>query len=143
MRVNKEWLARELRLDSPSQDELHALEDAFEVEFIAANMPIIHQGTSPMTLYLVHAGSVRIVHKNNARTVTLDVKKSPRTFGEMSFFGDEPASADVFAELPCEVYKIACMHFQKLMQTHPKLAMKLMAYVLRSMGDSIRDMDRA
>jgi len=141
MQVNSEWLARELRLDSPSQQEIQALSKSFDVEFIAAGMPIIHQGTSPMTLYLVHAGSVRIVHKNKARTVTMDFKKSPRTFGEMSFFGDEPASADVFAELPCEVYKISCMHFHQLMQTHPKLAMKLMAYVLRSMGDNIRDMD--
>jgi len=143
MQVNIEWLARELRLDSPSDDQLKALGNAFKAEFIVAGMPMIHQGTSAMTLYLVHSGSVRIVHRNNARTVTLDFEKISRTFGEMSFFGDEPAPADVFAEQPCEVYKISCMNFQELMQKHPKVAMKLMAYVLRSMGDIIRKIDHS
>jgi len=142
MQLNIEWLARELRIDSPSADDLAALTAAFEAEFVAAGMPMIHQGTSVTELYFVHSGKVRIVHKNSAHVVTLNARQDSRTFGEISFFGDEPATADVLAETPCEVYKISCAKYHALMQQHPKLAMKLMAYVLRSMGDIIRKLDR-
>jgi len=81
------------------------------------------------------------VHKNNFHLVTLNKNSHSRTFGEMSFFGDEPASADVYADQSCEVYKISCEKFQWLMQNHADLAMKLMAYVMRNMGNVIRSMD--
>jgi len=106
-------------------------------------MPIIHQGTSVRNLYLLHSGTLRIVHKNSRRTVTLDARSNSRTFGEISFFGEEPASADVYADKPCEVYKISCEKFQWLMKEHADVAMKLMAYVLKSMGNVIRSMDNS
>lgn len=141
MQLNTNWLCRELRLESPTAEEIAALEKAFEPEFVSGGMPIIHQGTTAMNLYLVHSGSIRVQHKNHAHAVTLDTEQKSRVFGEISFFGDEPATADVLADKPCELYKISCANFQQLMREHPKLAMKLMAFVLRNMGDIIRRFD--
>ena len=143
MNLNIDWLARELRIQPLTREYRVALESTFETEFIPQGMPIIHQYTSVQHLYILHSGSLRVVIKNNSRIVTLNSDSHNRIFGEMSFFGDEPASADVLADQPCEVYKISCAKFQWLMQHHAGLAMKLMAYVLRSMGGVIRSMDNA
>jgi len=141
MNLNMNWLARELRIQSLTDEQKQALETAFKVEFVGKGMPIIHQGTSVSDLYLLYSGSLNIMHKNNTRTVTLNKNSRSKTFGEMSFFGDDPASADVYADQSCEVYRISCENFQWLMQNHADLAMKLMAYVLRNMGEVIRSMD--
>ncbi|MDQ6972163.1 MAG: cyclic nucleotide-binding domain-containing protein [Mariprofundaceae bacterium] len=143
MQLNIDWLARELRIDPLSKAQRNALISAFSVEFIGKDMPVIHQNTAVRHLYILHSGSLRIVHKNSSRVVTLNTSSNSRSFGEISFFGDEPASANVLAETPCEVYKISCEQFQRLMREHADLTMKLMAYVLRSMGDVIRGMDNA
>jgi len=143
MHTNIDWLARELHIDPLLEGQKQALSTAFATEFIAKDMPIIHQGTSVSDLYLLHSGSLRIVHKNSSHAVTLDATSHSRTFGEISFFGDEPATADVYAEVPCEIYKISCEKFQWLMKEHADLGMKLMAYVLRSMGNVIRSMDNS
>ncbi len=141
MQLNINWLAREFRIETLDDKQSRALETAFKVEFVAKDMPIIHQGTAVGDLYLLHTGSLRIVHKNNFHMVTLNKNSHSRIFGEMSFFGGEPASADVYAEQSCEVYRISGEKFQWLMQNHADLAMKLMAYVLRNMGEVIRSMD--
>ena len=141
MQLNINWLARELRMGPLQEEQKAALESAFETEFIAQGIPIIHQYTSVHYLYILHSGSLRVRMKSHSRVITLNSDFHNRTFGEISFFGDEPAVADVFAEQPCEVYKISRDQFQWLMQNHAELAMKLMAYVLRSMGEIIRSMD--
>ena len=143
MQINIDWLARELRIQPLSKEHREALDSAFEAEFIPQGIPIIHQHTSAQHLYILHSGSLRVVLKNNSHIVTLNSSSHNRTFGEISFFGDEPATANVLAEQPCEVYKISCAKFRWLMQQHSDLAMKLMAYVLRSMGKVIRSMDNA
>jgi len=141
--MNIDWLIRELRIQTPGEEQRQALATAFRTEFISQDMPIIHQGTSVRDLYLLHSGSLRIAHKKDGQMVPLKASAENRTFGEISFFGDEPATADVYAETPCEVYKISSEKFHWLMQCHADLAMKLMAYVLRSMGDVIRSMDNS
>jgi len=141
MNLNMNWLTRELRITNLAEEQKQALERVFKAEFVGKGMPIIHQGTSVQDLYLLYSGSLRIVHKNNFHTVTLNKNSDSKTFGEISFFGDEPASADVYANESCEVYKISCKNFQWLMQHHADIAMKLMAYVLRNMGEVIRSMD--
>jgi len=143
MQVNIDWLAEKLRIQALNKEQRGILATAFESEFVLKDMPIIHQGTSVRSLYVLHSGSLRIVHKNNFHLATLNKNSHSRTFGEMSFFGDEPASADVYAEQPCEVYKITCEKFQWLMQNHADIAMKLMAFVLRNMGVIIRSMDNS
>jgi CRP/FNR family transcriptional regulator, cyclic AMP receptor protein len=143
MQLNIDWLARELKIQPLSAAYRKVLAEVFELEFVARGMPIIHQGTPVQYIYLLHSGSLRIVHKNSSHIVTLDINTSSRIFGEISFFDNVPASADVIAEQSCEIYKISGKKFQWLMQNHADLAMKLMGYVVCSMGGIIRRMDNS
>jgi len=143
MQFNIEWLARELRIDPVGEEQRTALETAFSIEFLERDMPIIHQGTSVHDLYLLRSGSLRVVRKVGDKEVTLGISKKNRTFGEISFFGDEPAGASVYAETPCELYSLSCEKFHWLMQNHADVTMKLMAFILRSMGEVIRSMNKS
>ena len=143
MNMDMGWLAKELRIYPLTDKQRRALETVFKVEFVPKDMPIIHQGTLVRNLYLLRSGSVRIVRRNGSREVILGVSKKSRTFGEIRFFGDEPASANVISETPSELYSLSCENFQWLMKNHADVAMKLMAYILRSMGEVIRSMDNA
>jgi len=141
MDIDFSWLKDELRLSALSDDDKAALTEAFEAEFIPEDFPIIHQGTSVQNLYLLRSGSVTITQKHVDRVITLDAREEAKTFGEISFFGDEAAIANVIADQPCEVYKVSCKNFRYLMQKHPEMALKLMAYIVRSMGEIIRRLD--
>jgi CRP-like cAMP-binding protein len=141
MQLDIDWLSRELKIQPLSESHREALAQAFEYEFVAKGMPIIHQGTAVQHIYFLRSGELRIVHKNSYHVVTLDITASSRIFGEISFFGDEPASASVIAERSCDIYSISFEQFQWLMQHHSDLAMKLMGYVVCSMGEIIRRMD--
>jgi len=141
MHIDFTWLKKHLRLDDLSDEDKVVLTEMIEVEFVPENIPIIHQGTSVRNLYLLRSGSVTITQKHVEHIVTLGSREETRTFGEISFFGDEAAIASVTADKPCEVYKISCEHFRQLMQKHPDLALKLMAFIVRSMGEIIRRQD--
>jgi len=141
MHIDFAWLKNQLRLDSMSDEDKAVLAEMIEVEFVPENVPIIHQGTSIQNLYLLRSGSVTITQKHVDHVVTLGSREGTKTFGEISFFGDEAAIANVTADQPCEVYKISCDHFRQLMQEHPDLALKLMAFIVRNMGEIIRRQD--
>ncbi|OIQ03965.1 MAG: hypothetical protein AUK36_01245 [Zetaproteobacteria bacterium CG2_30_59_37] len=143
MRLDIEWLAKEIGINPLNEDKREALQTAFEFEFLNRNMPLIHQGTSLHDLYLLRSGSLRITRRNGSGDITLGFSNKNRTFGEISFFGDEPATASVIAETPSEVYKLSCEKYHWLMKNHADLAMKLMAYILRGMGEVIRDMNNS
>lgn len=141
MHLDIDWLAKELRIEPLNEENGQALQSAFSYEFLNSNMPLIHQGTSLHDLYLLRSGSLRVTRRNGSSDITLGISNKHRTFGEISFFGDEPATASVAAETPSQVYRLSCEKFQWLMQNHADLAMKLMAYILRGMGEVIREMD--
>jgi len=141
MDIDFSWLKNELRLGALSDEDKVALAEVFEAEFVPEGFPIIHQGTSVQHLYLLRSGSVTITQKHVDHVVTLDAREEAKTFGEISFFGDEAAIANVIADQPCEVYKVSCENFRYLMQQHPGMALKLMAFIVRSMGEVIRRLD--
>jgi len=141
MQIDFAWLKKQWELNDLSDADKAVLAEMIEVEFVPENIPIIHQGTSVQNLYLLRSGSVTITQKHADHVVSLGSREGAKTFGEISFFGDEAAIANVIADQPCEVYKISCAHFRQLMQEHPDLALSLMAFIVRSMGEIIRRQD--
>jgi len=141
MHIDFTWLKKQWNIDALSDEDKAVLSDMIEMEFIPENIPIIHQGTSVQNLYLLRSGSVTITQKHVGHVITLGSREEAKTFGEISFFGNEAAIANVIADQPCEVYKISCSHFRQLMQEHPDMALKLMAFIVRSMGEIIRRQD--
>jgi len=141
MHIDFTWLRKQLRLNDLSDEDKAVLTEMIDVEFVPENIPIIHQGTSVRNLYLLRSGSVTITQKHVEHVVTLGSREECKTFGEISFFGDEATIASVTADKPCEVYKISCKHFRQVMQEHPDMALKLMALIVRSMGEIIRRQD--
>jgi len=141
MSIDFEWLEKAVCKRSLTKKERQALEGFIEVSSVSPDMPIMHQGMEGNALYILRTGSTDISCKVGNRETLLSRNDASRVFGETSLFSGEPTSAKVVASLPCTVYKISREHFQDIMQNHSKLALNLLAFIVRNMGDVIRRLD--
>jgi len=140
MDVDFDWL--EKAFNRPlSESERQALNEAVEVINVAAGMPIIHQGSEGNALYIVRSGSTNISRKTGSREAPLASEDQSRVLGEISMLTGEPASAKVMAALPCTLYKISRQNFEGIMMNQCKLALTMLAFIVRNMGDVIRRLD--
>lgn len=143
MRVNDidfEWL--EKALGQPlNEEERSALERYIQVVSIPSGMPIMHQGTAGDTLYIIRSGTTNISCKAGEKEILLASEDKSRVFGEISMFSGEPVNAKVTAAQPCIVYRISREHFEAIMVNHCKLALSMLAFIVRNMGDVVRRLD--
>lgn len=137
MQIDFDWL--EGQLGSPlAKGERRALQDAIEVVFVSEGMSIIHQNSVPEALYLLQSGNVEVRGRNiNGNDVMFSRNNKLKVLGEISFFSGNPTSASVIADHPCILYKIRRDAFERLMQEHPALVMKLFSLIVRNMGEII------
>ncbi len=140
MDIDFAWIEKAFN-QSLSESERQALGEAIEVINVPAGLPIMHQGAEGSALYIVRSGSTNISRKAGGRETVLARDDKSRVFGEISMFSAEPTSAKVVATLPCTVYKITREHFEGLMMNHCKLALSMLAFIVRNMGDVIRRLD--
>ncbi len=140
MDIDFAWLERAFG-QSLNESERRALRDAIEVINVPAGLPIMHQGAAGNALYIVRSGSTDITRKAGGRETVLARDDKSRVFGEISMFSGEPTSAKVVAALPCTIYRITREHFEGIMMNHCKLALSMLAFIVRNMGDVIRRLD--
>ena len=141
MGVDFEWLEKVVCRRPLTQKERHILDESIKVLSVPPDMPIMHQGMEGDALYILRSGSTNISCKSGNRETLLSRDDTGRVFGETSMFSGGPTSAKIVASLPCTVYKISREHFQEIMQKHSKLALNLLAFIVRNMGDIIRRLD--
>ena len=141
MSIDFEWLERAVCKRVLTKKERQALEEFIEVLSVPPGMPIMHQGMEGNALYILRTGSTNISCKVGNRETLLSRDDTSRVFGETSLFSGEPTSAKVVASLPCTAYRISREHFEEIMQKHCKLALNLLAFIVRNMGDVIRRLD--
>ncbi|MFQ5582705.1 MAG: Crp/Fnr family transcriptional regulator [Mariprofundaceae bacterium] len=141
MKLDYQWLETEVFKRPLGDNERQVLANAMEVIAVPPNMPIMHQGAQPSALFLLRSGFVNIVRKSGERETVVAARDNSKTFGEISLLGGEPVSASVIADIQCTVYKISRQNFLCLMQEHSALALDLMAFIVRNMGEVIRRLD--
>lgn len=140
MDIDFDWL--EKAFNQPlSEAERVALGNFIEVISVPSGMPIMHQGAAGNALYIVRSGTTTISRKSGGRETILSSEDKSLVFGEISMFSAEPTSAKVVAALPCTIYKISRERFEGIMMNHYKLALNMLAFIVRNMGDVIRRLD--
>jgi CRP-like cAMP-binding protein len=83
-----------------NDEELARVLAAAELQEFGQDEIIVTEGEPGDTLYLVLAGSVRIVKKLNGTDIPIATLKEEDFFGEMSLIDLEPRSASVIANEP-------------------------------------------
>jgi len=141
LKLDIQWLETEVFRRPLNDHERQVLAELMEIMFVPPGMAIIHQGAQPSALFLLRAGYVNIIRKEGEREVMVAARDNSKVFGEISLFGDEPVSASVIADIQCTVYRIPRQRFLALMREHSDLALELMAFIVRNMGEVIRRLD--
>lgn len=110
---------------------LEIFTDTSDLEAYPAGTPIIEQGTTGETMYVVVEGEVNITLKGRE----LAIARPGEIVGEMSLLSAQPRSATVTALTDCRLAPIDQANFKTLLRNVPHFAnfvMTLMASRLRS-----------
>ena len=100
---------------------------------------IVKQGDVADSFYILAAGQVMLYISNNEdKEVIVGTLSAGEFFGEISLFDQEPRSASVAALERCHVQSLSYTRFQKVLETSPDIARRLM----EAMAARLRHADR-
>lgn len=141
MSIDFSWLEKEVFSRPLCKEDRQALEACIELIYASRGMPIIHQGAEGNALYLLRSGSANVTRKLENQEIPLALGDKSKVYGEISLFSGEAVGAEVVADTQCIVYKITRDSFRQLIESHGELALDLMAFIVRNMGEVIRKLD--
>ncbi len=100
---------------------------------------IVRQGEVAQSLHVLVAGQVKVYMRNEEnREVIINTLSAGEFFGELPMFDQEPRSASVAALERCHVQSLSYTRFQKVLETSPDIARRLM----EAMAARLRHADR-
>jgi CRP-like cAMP-binding protein len=126
-------------------DEDERLELARYVVFrrLQARAPLFLQGEPGDALFLILAGSVRVLTRGAGdREVTLAVLNEGAFFGDMALLDGNTRSISVYAASDCEVAVLLRTDFQRFLDAHPAASRRLLGVLcqhLRRANGQFRD----
>lgn len=131
----KDLLAGSQLFGELAPNELDAVARAAETREFARDETIFAMQEPGDGLYVIASGRVKVVVSTTGGKEFILATLGPgQFFGEMALLDDEPRSATVVAQLPTTVYRIRRDDFQRLLETQPSIARKL----LRELSQRLR-----
>jgi len=115
--------------------ELHTVLSICRVEVYQQGDRILEEGEPAEKLFVSINGEVQVV-KQGQVIATLPGGSS---FGEMALMDQSPRSADVIATQPTRVLSMSRKHFMHLLQSQPKLGVKLLWAMCHAFADRLRE----
>ncbi|MBI4212804.1 MAG: cyclic nucleotide-binding domain-containing protein [Chloroflexi bacterium] len=118
---------------------------------VSAGQPILVEGESGETMYILVDGSVEVTRRFGTTTddrigpqrkKTLLTLNSPQFFGEMSLLEDAERSATVTASTECEVLEFTREDFTKLTKTDIALGYQIVYNIALVLSGRIRGTNR-
>lgn len=107
--------------------ELAALAATAELHELGRDETVFFMQQPADGLYLLVSGRVKVcVSTPSGKEVILATLGPGQFFGEMALLDDEPRSASVVTQLPTTAYRIRRAEFERLLETHPGIARKLL-----------------
>jgi CRP/FNR family cyclic AMP-dependent transcriptional regulator len=109
-----------------SAPELELMSSILEYRRCGADVEIVDAGSSDRGLFMVYAGSVRIVKRDEAGIESGIAEVLPgQHFGEVTFVASGQRSATALTNEPTELLVLDPIRFQKLAEEHPAVAQKV------------------
>jgi len=131
-------------LDDLSASELEKLEQQCSWRHYSSQEQIIDRQSDTTDIFFVAEGRVRIVNYSlSGREITFDELRQGEHFGELAAIDGQPRSASVMALKGCLVASLSQERFRVLVESHPKIALRLMenlAGMVRVSTDRIMDL---
>jgi CRP/FNR family transcriptional regulator, cyclic AMP receptor protein len=131
--------------DTPEQPstltpaELEALRAAGRRRRFRRAARLFHEGDSPLGVYLIESGRVKISYfTDDGREVLLAVRGPGELLGEMSAIDGEPLSATASAMDAVDVVVVSTDDFHAFVQANPRFALTLLQMLSRRLRDADR-----
>lgn len=116
------------------------LTDAADFQDYAAGDFIIREGDTEQDLYLIKAGAVQAVLRDDSGgEVVLGEAEPGDVVGEMALLSTEPRTSNIIAATAVTAGKIAAADFHQMAGDYPQLAAMLTDIVAERLGRSDRD----
>lgn len=123
-----------------SVDEIGVLAGSLRRRKFPRNEVIFHQDDPGNCLFIVLAGSVKIVRRSeDGRELILSLIVPGEYFGELSLLDGEPRSADAIAVEASELLVLPRDSFLQLIETTPGAAVRLLAALSRYYARRLTD----
>lgn len=106
-------------------EELDLFRPKFAQEQFPAGTRILEEGFGGLKLYILLEGKVRVLRRLGERELIITLLESPQTFGEISVFDGEPASASVEAETDTTALAISRDELFEVFKNSPAAAGKV------------------
>ena len=117
-----------------SKRELQAILKAGDEIMMTAGTLIVDQGQMGREAFVVITGEVT-VRRNRRKVVALG---PGAVVGELSLLDHGPRTASVICDTDCTLFVLDQRHFQRVIEQHPQIALKL----LGTLAGHIRELDR-
>ena len=128
-------LKDQLRSRFANREDLETFMAYLEKQQVPINTVLIHQGDPPCGIYFVDRGQVRAeLPLPSGETTRLRTMGEGTIIGELGFYLQEPASANVITELPSTLYYLPMQALAKMEQNDPKLAAVFHKYLAETVS---------
>jgi SulP family sulfate permease len=131
-------LFQQLAETLPDKEQVSILQQYLKLRHVDEAECIIKQGCAQKGLYMIESGQVVIQIKcGDGSSLRLRTLGAGAFFGEMGLYSKEPASADVVAEKPSNLYVLMADDLAKLEQVAPAVAASLHRFVAVYMSERL------
>jgi CRP/FNR family transcriptional regulator len=135
--VYREILARSGLLQDLTNEEAEAISSKVWKRHYAKGQMIFAQGDPSNSIYIIEQGRVKISRQTaDGKELVLFSMGEGRYFGEAALFEGEPRHADATAIEPTDLLVIMRDDFVHLIETHPRIALVLLAGLSRRLRNA-------
>jgi len=121
-------------------DEIAAIAQVVEEKTMAASTPLFLENMKAESMYIVVSGAINLTKMlSEGETKTLTTMGPGDYFGEMALIEDGPRPVSALISEEAKLLVIKRSGFDQLMEQSPKLAVKIVIGMYRTLSDRVRD----
>ena len=128
----RELLASVELFGEMNEEEIDDLTTLAQVKKLEKDTTVFHAGDPADSVFVVASGRVKVViTSSDGKEFILTVLGAGQVFGEMALLESAPRSASVVTLSSVEVLVINRTDFQRLLESNPRISLRLMAILSR------------
>lgn len=114
------------------EEEIDDLTALAQIKKLSKDTTVFHAGDPADAVFVVASGRVKVViTSSDGKEFILTVLGAGQVFGEMALLESAPRSASVVTLSTVEVLVISRVDFQRLLDSNPRISLRLMAILSR------------
>ena len=122
--------------------ELKTVENLIHLRHYLAGEIVFDEGEEGQALYVVVSGEVLICHSGQFEQPLARLGPG-NFFGELALLDDAPRTAQARAATECELAVLSRSDFERLMDSHARIASRIALQLARNLGQRLRAMVQA